>query len=65
MRQLDVLLHRAATQCNVFELSRLLHAEHDINARCQKEDSPLSWAVLAVQLLLSRGSDPTLRGRSR
>ena len=61
MGQLDVLLHRAAAQGNVVEVSRLLHAGHDINARCQKEDFPLNWAVLAVQLLLSSGADSTLR----
>ena len=65
--ELDVSLHRAAARGDVAEISRLLDAEHNINARCQHEETALSYAVradkpAAVQLLLSRGADPSLRG---
>jgi hypothetical protein len=65
--ELDVSIHRAAARGDVAELSRLLDAGHDINARCGSQDSALNYAIKAnqagaVQLLLLRGADPSLRG---
>ncbi|KAH7095098.1 ankyrin repeat-containing domain protein [Paraphoma chrysanthemicola] len=66
--ELDVAIHRAAARGDVAELSRLLDTPHDINARCSSENSALHWAIVAdkteaVRFLLSRGADPSLRGR--
>lgn len=65
--ELDVSLHRAAARGDVAEISRLLEAGHNINARCQSEKSALNCAIIAdkpeaVQLLLLRGADPNLLG---
>jgi ankyrin repeat protein len=61
-------VHRAAASGDVAEISRLLDAGHDINARCPSEYTALHWAIVvdkteSVRLLLSRGADPSMRGQ--
>jgi ankyrin repeat protein len=65
--ELDVSVHRASARGDVAELSRLLDAGHNMNARCSSENSALYCAIVAdkteaVRLLLSRGADPSMRG---
>jgi ankyrin repeat protein len=64
---LDISVHLAVARGDVAEISRLLDAGHDINARCLSDYSALHWAIVAdktdaVRLLLSRGADPSIRG---
>ncbi|KAH7085448.1 ankyrin repeat-containing domain protein [Paraphoma chrysanthemicola] len=66
--ELDVSVHRAAARGDVAEISRLLDARRDIDARCSNEKSALHYAIVAdkteaVRFLLSRGADPNLRGQ--
>lgn len=65
--RLDVSMHRAAAQGDVAELSRLLDAGHDIDTRCERDNSALHYAIIAdkpeaVRFLLTRGADLNLRG---
>jgi ankyrin repeat protein len=62
----DTSLHNAAAKGDLAEMSRLLNAGYDINARDEDASTPLHYAIgannlAAVRLLLSHGADTTLR----
>jgi ankyrin repeat protein len=64
--ELDISLHRAAARGDIAEITRLLDAGSDINARDAGESTALHYAVTtnnatAIRLLLLRGADPNLR----
>jgi ankyrin repeat protein len=62
----DASLHDAAAKGDFTEMSRLIDAGYDINARDEDESNPLHCAIgtnnlAVVRLLLSHGADTTLR----